>query len=82
MGKDLDSRDKATAVIIASNLAKLLKVPFLPVSQRWVVERTFAWIYDYRRLTIDHERLVTSSQAMIRWATVSLMLNKIWDKRG
>jgi MFS family permease len=28
----------------------------VPVSQRWVVERTFAWVYDYRRLTIDYER--------------------------
>lgn len=75
------ARQFDATVTITSNLAKVFK-GFVPVSQRWVVERTFAWIYDYRRLTIDYERLVTSSQAMIRWAAVNLMLNKIWEKGG
>jgi putative transposase len=47
-------------VVISSNPAKMLK-ELEPVSQRWVIERTFSWIYDYRRLTIDYERLVASS---------------------
>ena len=42
-------------VIISGNPAQKFKA-FLPVSQRWVIERTFAWVYDYRRLTIDYER--------------------------
>src|SRR5271166_2316670 len=68
-------------VTISGDLAQKLKV-FVPLSQRWVVERTFAWIYDYRRLTIDYERLVTSSRAMIRLAAINLMLNRIWEKSG
>jgi putative transposase len=68
-------------VIISGNPAQKTKA-FVPVSQRWVVERTFAWVYDYRRLTIDYERLVASSRAMIRLAAINLMLNRIWEKSG
>lgn len=42
-----------------------------------MVERTFAWFGDYRRLDKDHERLIVNSVAMIRWAMVRLMLNRL-----
>ncbi len=32
---------------------------------RWVVERTFAWIARYRRLTIRYERLVAMHRAFL-----------------
>ncbi|MEJ0052291.1 MAG: IS5 family transposase [Methylovirgula sp.] len=63
-------------VITAKNLAQRFK-KFIPVSQRWVVERTFSWIYDYRRLTIDYERLTQHSRFMIRLAAIRLMLNRL-----
>lgn len=50
---------------------------FVPAKTRWVVERTFAWFGDYRRLDKDHERLIPHSVAMIRWAMVRLMLNRL-----
>jgi putative transposase len=50
---------------------------FIPVKKRWVVERTFAWLEDFRRLTKDHERRVDHSVAMIRWAMVRFMLRRI-----
>jgi putative transposase len=50
---------------------------FVPAKQRWVVERTFAWFGDYRRLDKDHEQLISSSVAMIRMAMVRLMLNRL-----
>jgi transposase len=43
------------------------------------LERTFAWFYDYRRLTIDYERSVSNSRAMIRLAAINLMLRRLWD---
>lgn len=61
---------------ISANLAMVTK-QFVPAKQRWVVERTFAWFGDYRRLDKDHERYVFNSVAMIRWAMVRLMLNRL-----
>ncbi len=50
---------------------------FVPVEKRWVVERSFAWMEDYRRLIKDHERLLTHSTAMIRWAMIRLILVRL-----
>ena len=60
----------------AKNAAQKLK-KFVPISQRWVVERSFSWWYDYRRLTIDYERTVRSSRAMLRLAAIRLILNRL-----
>jgi putative transposase len=45
--------------------------------QRWVVERTFAWLGRSRRLSKDCERLPESSEAMIRVSMVHLMLRRL-----
>lgn len=44
-------------------LGKVLSEAILP--KRWVVERTFAWLGKYRRLSRDCESLPVSSEAMI-----------------
>ena len=42
------AKEKIDAVVrISKNLAQKFK-QFVPVSQRWVAERTFSWIYDFR----------------------------------
>lgn len=38
---------------------------FVPVPVRWVVERTFAWLGRYRRLSKDYEHCTMSSEGMI-----------------
>lgn len=50
---------------------------FAVVEKRWVVERTFAWLEGYRRLAKDHERLCSTSEAMVQLAMTRLMLNRI-----
>lgn len=47
---------------------------FKPLPKRWVVERSFAWLDDFGRLSKDYERRVTCSESMIYLAFISLML--------
>jgi putative transposase len=45
--------------------------------KRWVVERTFAWLGRYRRMSKDYELLAEVSTAMIYAAMVHLMLKRL-----
>jgi putative transposase len=50
---------------------------FQVLPRRWVVERTFAWFGDYRRLSKDYEVLTETSEAMIYAAMVRLMVRRL-----
>jgi putative transposase len=50
---------------------------FVKLPQRWVVERTFAWLNRSRRLGKDYERRPESSEAMIQVSMVNLMLRRL-----
>ncbi len=50
---------------------------FVVIPKRWVVERTFAWFESYRRLSKGFEYLIDTSEAMIQFAMIKLMLNRI-----
>jgi putative transposase len=54
---------------------------FLMLPRRWVVERSFAGIGRYRRLSKDYEALTTTSAAMI-WAEVGTTMPRRVAKRG
>ena len=45
---------------------------FVVLPRRWVVERTFGWLNQYRRLSKDYEVLPSSSEAMIYIAMTRL----------
>jgi putative transposase len=45
--------------------------------RRWVVERTFAWLGKYRRLSKDYERCTASSEGMIYIASIHTMLKRL-----
>jgi putative transposase len=50
---------------------------FMILPRRWVVERTFAWLGQARRLAKDYERLPENGVAMILWAMSRIMLRRL-----
>ena len=55
---------------------------FAVLPRRWVVERTFSWLLRWRRLVRDYERLPQTHEAMVKWAMVGLMLNRLAPPPG
>ena len=53
------------------------KQGFILLPRRWVVERTFAWLDNYRRLSKDYEQLPQSSETMVYLAMTNLMLHRL-----
>lgn len=45
--------------------------------RRWVVERTFAWLGKYRRLSKDYERDTISSEGFIYLASIRTLLKRL-----
>jgi transposase len=64
---------------VYNNLVDITIYPngFTPLPIRWVVERTFSWFDNDRRLCRDYELLAESSEAMVKLAAIKLLLNKI-----
>jgi putative transposase len=50
---------------------------FQLLPRRWVIERTFAWLGRYRRLSKDYEALPATEEAWIHLAMSSLMLARL-----
>ena len=50
---------------------------FVVQPRRWVVERTFAWLGRYRRLSKDYEQCISSSEGMIYLASIHTMLKRL-----
>ena len=67
-----------TALQIALEITrKIVDHTFKVIPRRWVVERTFAWITQHRRLARDYERKPTHSQTWIKWAMIAIMTRRI-----
>ncbi|MDY2916771.1 MAG: transposase, partial [Muribaculaceae bacterium] len=50
---------------------------FVPAKKRWVVERTFAWLDNFRRLCRNYEETTASANEMLMVAAVVLSLRKL-----
>jgi putative transposase len=50
---------------------------FVVLPRRWIVERTFSWIDQNRRMSKDYERLAATSEAFIYVAMTRLMVRRL-----
>jgi transposase len=74
-------RESIQIPIPASDLDLSVKIVYLDDDQqgfevqprRWVVERTFAWLMNYRRLSRDYEERMETSDSVIYAAMTHLM---------
>ena len=66
--------------VVKKNKSKGKGFHVLP--RRWIVERTFAWLNRYRRLSKDYERKPTSSSSHVYVASIRLMLRRIFKERA
>lgn len=62
-------------------LTQKLGQGFVVEPWRWVVERTFAWLENARRLCRDYEELPEHHESMIYLAMIRLMLRKLTNNR-
>jgi putative transposase len=47
---------------------------FIPMHGRWIVERTFSWMENYRRLTRNYEQRLSAARHMFIAAAVLFIL--------
>lgn len=53
------------------------EIGFVLLARRWVAERTFSWLFNFRRLSKDYEKKARSAQAFIYLANINIMLNRL-----
>ena len=53
------------------------KKEFKPINKRWIVERTFSWFDNDRRLCRNYELLMENSETMVKLSAIKFLLNKI-----
>jgi putative transposase len=54
---------------------------WVKLPKRWVVERTFAWLGRYRRLSKDYEKLTETSAAAVQVSAIHHMLRRLKPKQ-
>ena len=54
---------------------------WVKLPKRWVVERTFAWLGRYRRLSKDYEKLTETSAATVQVSAIHHMLRRLKPKQ-
>ena len=70
-------RKKALGIVLEVVEREPGQKGFKVLPRRWVVERTFAWLGRYRRLSKDYERRTEISEGVIYIASIHTMLRRI-----
>ena len=68
---------KREGVPIDANKFMVQKGPRAFLPKRWIVERTFSWLSQNRRMSKDYERLPESAEAFIYAAMSRLMARRL-----
>lgn len=85
---DSGYRGPKFAMVIADLISARVEIvkrnsqEFEVLPRRWVVERTFAWLVQNRRLAVDYEQLPEISEALIYTAMIRLMLRRLGTKNS
>lgn len=61
---------------IKLHISMRIKDGFAVLRNRWIVERTFAWLGNFRRLSKDVELLTATSENVVRIAMLKLTVAK------
>lgn len=74
--------DEATMLGLVVEVVRKLKGQhsFVPLPRRWVVERSFGWMMQWRRLVRDYERRIDVSTEMIYVAMGDLLLKRLFEE--
>jgi putative transposase len=64
-------------VVIGPEKLSLAPRRFGDLPRRWVVERTFSWLGQNRRMSKDYERLATTSEVFVYVAMTRLMVRRL-----
>ena len=59
------------------NISKKISKSFSVIPDRWIVERTFAWIGNFRRLAKDFETLKSTAENVIYIAMMKVTLGRV-----
>ena len=62
---------------IALEVVKKQPRGFTILKRRWVIERTFAWLFNYRIHAQDYEVLTANREAFIYIAMIHLILRRL-----
>lgn len=69
--------DVITELGLGVDISKRIKPEFAILPLRWVVERTFGWLGNSRRLAKDYEICTYYSEAMIQISHIHTLLNRL-----
>ena len=59
------------------DISERIKPAFEILLKRWVIERTFGWLNNSRRLAKDYEITTSSAETMIRISHIHTLLKKL-----
>jgi putative transposase len=77
------------AALFASGRALRLQIALRPegakgfvvIKQRWVVERTFAWLGNYRCLNREYEKTTEASETNVKIAMIHILLRRLAPRK-